>query len=137
MRIRHTALLAFIPLAVVACGDSDSSAPDEDTETTLEPVDYTDETGESMVEVDATDNRFTEQYIEVTAGTEVEFVNEGENDHNVLPVNEGDFDAIDTADFEPGDSGAITFDEAGEFAYYCSLHGTKTKGMVGRVKVVE
>ncbi len=137
MRIRHVAILAFVPLALVACGDSDGDAPDDNGETTLEPVEYTDSTGQTDVVVKATENRFTPQNIEVSPGTNVEFVNEGENAHNVLPVNEGDFEAIDTADFDPGDSGTITFDDTGEFAYYCALHGTKTKGMVGRVQVVE
>jgi plastocyanin len=137
MRIRHIALLAFVPLAVVACGDSDSSSNDDGGGGELESVEYTDSTGQAEVTVEATDNHFNEQNIEVSPGTAVLFTNGGENAHNVLPVEEGDFEPIDTEDFDPGDSGTVTFDDAGEFAYYCSLHGTETKGMVGRVKVVE
>ena len=44
---------------------------------------------------------------------------------------------IDQEDFDPGDEGAVTFDEVGDFPYYCSLHGTPTKGMIGGIRVVE
>ncbi len=29
------------------------------------------------------------------------------------------------------------FDEPGEYAYYCTLHGTETAGMVGTIRVVD
>ncbi|MCZ7631783.1 MAG: plastocyanin/azurin family copper-binding protein [Microthrixaceae bacterium] len=95
------------------------------------------ETGESEVTVDAVDNNFKPKYIEISKGTAVNFVNEGRNVHNVLPVEEGAFKPIDADDFDPGDDGTITFDKTGDFPYYCSLHGTKTKGMIGGIRVVE
>lgn len=136
MRIRpfHAAALAAVTVLFVACGSSDSgSSGDVD----LSDKDFVDETGSEVVEVDAVDNNFRAPYIEVDAGTTVEFVNDGRNDHNVLPVADGAFPEIPTEDFEPEDVGEITFDEAGDYAYYCSLHGTTTKGMVGAVRVVD
>ena len=144
MRIPRTALIVLLPIglaiALSGCGDSDSSSPndsDSSSEEAVEEVEYKDHTGSSEVEVEALDNRFTDQYIEVSAGTTVNFVNNGLNPHNVFPSEDDAFEPIETADFDAGDEGSVTFDETGEFLYYCTLHGTRTKGMVGRVNVVE
>ena len=122
--------LLFAP----ACGgddDTDSSSVDLSDKT------FEDLTGSTSVEVDAVDNNFKPAYIEIKAGTTVTFTNQGRNQHNVLPVDEGAFEPIDVEEFEPGTSQSITFDDPGDYPYYCSLHGTKTKGMVGAVRVVE
>ncbi|HNG24622.1 MAG TPA: plastocyanin/azurin family copper-binding protein, partial [Microthrixaceae bacterium] len=57
--------------------------------------------------------------------------------HNVLPDEEGDFKEVQVDELDPGMKASRTFDEVGEFGYYCSLHGTATKGMFGAIKVVE
>lgn len=59
------------------------------------------------------------------------------NRHNVLPDEEGDFKEVQVDELDPGMKASRTFDEVGEFGYYCSLHGTPTKGMFGAIKVVE
>jgi plastocyanin len=139
------AVTTVAAVLLVGCGDSDpgGSSADGTDEATLEAIDLMNEgdvsaeTGESEVTVDAVDNNFKPKYIEVSKGTAVKFVNEGRNIHNVLPVAEGAFTSIDADDFDPDDEGVITFDEVGDFPYYCSLHGTKTKGMIGGIRVVE
>ena len=73
---------------------------------------------------------------QVAAGTEVTFVNDGQNDHNVVPEDEGADWAIDGDDFHPGDEQSFTFDDPGVYRYYCSIHGTIDAGMPG-VLVVE
>lgn len=146
MRMRTIgAATAVAALLLFGCGDSDpgGSGSDGVDEATQEAIDLMDEgdvkseTGESEVTVDAVDNNFKPKYIEISKGTTVNFVNEGRNIHNVLSVAEGAFAPIDADDFDPDDEGNITFDEVGEFPYYCSLHGTKTKGMIGGIRVVE
>ena len=84
--------------------------------------------------VQVLDNTFRPEEIEVAAGTEVVWDNGGRNDHNVLPV-EGDDWGVEADDFEPGDTYSHRFTEPGTYAYYCSLHGTTTKGMVGSIVV--
>ena len=74
--------------------------------------------------------------IEVVAGTEVLWTNNGRNDHNVLPVDESQTWGVDTEDFTPGDEYPSLFDTPGTYLYYCSIHGTKTVGMVGSVTVL-
>jgi plastocyanin len=77
------------------------------------------------------------QYIEVSPGTTVTFSNRGRTEHNVLPAIDGSFEPIQIAQLKPGMEATITFDEPGDYPYYCSLHGTKTKGMIGGIRVVE
>lgn len=88
------------------------------------------------VEILAIDNSFDPEAAQVAPGTEVTFVNNGRNDHNVVPE-DGDAEwAVDAADFAPGDEASFTFDDPGVYRYYCSIHGTLTAGMPG-VLVVE
>jgi plastocyanin len=105
-------------------------------------VDLSDQTFEALteqadVEVDAVDNKFVPPYVEVSRGTTVTFTNDGRNPHNVLPSDGGAFAPIETEAFQPEASGSVRFDRVGDYPYYCSLHGTSTKGMVGAIRVVD
>jgi plastocyanin len=75
-------------------------------------------------------------YIEVRAGTKVTFTNRGRNQHDVQPVDAGSFAPIPATDFQPSDGDSITFELPGDYSYYCSLHGTPTKGMIGAIRVL-
>ena len=121
-RARGMAVAAAVlaALALAACGD--------DGEAAVELVEGVE------VEVSAIDNTFRPETIEVEAGTEVVWTNDGRNDHNVLPV-EGDDWGVEAEDFAPDDEYRHRFTEPGTYPYYCSLHGTTTKGMVGTVVV--
>ena len=130
------ALTATVALA--GCGSqtlsssTDTAAP---TGPDLASVTFEDETGSTAVQVDAVDNTFKAEYIEVKAGTAVTFRNDGRNDHNVIPVTADQFAAIQADVFTPGAEQTITFSTPGDYPYYCSLHGTKTKGMIGAIRV--
>ncbi|MGB3410247.1 MAG: plastocyanin/azurin family copper-binding protein [Microthrixaceae bacterium] len=128
-------------ILVSGCGSSDASAKASDKASgasdTEETVNWTDKTGQGAVEIDARDNSFNAKFVTVSPGTKVTFDNKGRNPHNVIAVDKGKFETVEVQDFQPGDTDVRTFDEPGEYAYYCSLHGTPTKGMVGRIKVVE
>jgi plastocyanin len=144
MRMRSAlpaAVLATLLVLVPACG-SDGESSDDTTTTAaagpdLSDVSWTDETGKTEVALIARDNTFVAQYVEVSPGTTVTWTNRGRVEHNVLPAEDGAFEGIQVADLEPGESASITFDEPGDYPYYCSLHGSKTKGMVGGIRVVE
>jgi plastocyanin len=113
-----TALVGVVALGWLgACGDDDV--------TLVEGV---------VEQVDAIDNTFRPDAIEVAAGAEVHWVNRGRNEHNVLPV-EGDDWGVEADDFAPEDEYTHRFTEPGTYAYYCSLHGTTTQGMVGEIVV--
>lgn len=85
-------------------------------------------------EVTALDNSFRPENVEVPAGTEVVWINKGRNEHNVLHV-DGDDWGVEVDDFQPGASYSHTFDEAGVYRYYCSIHGTTDAGMIGTIVV--
>lgn len=126
--------------AVAACsgdgGTSGAAQGDEPTTTAKPAVTYTDMTGQPKVTVEAVDNNMVPQFVEVSKGTVVTFVNHGRNVHNLLPDDPAAFPAAETGTFDSGATVDVTFDKVGEFGYYCSLHGTQTKGMFGSVKVV-
>lgn len=143
MRCRALLLTTALVLPLTACG----SDPDIDTNGSAPAATLPagmDLSGETFVpleagasEIDARDNNFVAPYVEVKVGETISFDNVGRNQHNVLPVVEGSFNPIEADAFEPGTARDVTFDEVGTFPYYCSLHGTTTKGMVGAVRVVE
>lgn len=137
------ATAAVLALALVGCGSdpairTDGSAvpPPPKGGVDLSTASFEDLTAEAEPEVDALDNVFRAKFIEVEAGATVRFRNDGRNTHNLLPVVEGEFPPLEAEAFEPGTEATITFDEPGDYPYYCSLHGTTTKGMVGAVRVV-
>ena len=143
--LRHLSVIAVSIVALLGgCGDGES-ATDATTTTAspaaAEPVDlsaaeFEDLTDQTEVAVQAVDNSFRSEYIIVKAGTTVTWTNKGRTEHNVLPADDGAFEPIEVQDLEPGMSASITFDEAGDYPYYCSLRGTRTKGMLGAVRVV-
>jgi plastocyanin len=147
MRSRRT-LLAALLLAttgsLVACGDGEPAASPSTTEAPAAAADgpdlsaeeFEDLTGETEVRITVRDNTYDAKYFEVTAGTTITYENRGRVEHNLLPVTPGAFASIEAEDLQAGDAQTLTFDEPGEYAYYCSLHGTKTKGMVGAVRVL-
>jgi plastocyanin len=145
MRTRAVLAVASLALVLAACGSGGEATSTADTTSTtkaaagvdLSKTTFDDETGSAKVEVDAVDNNFQAQYVEVKAGTTITFKNAGHNEHNLLPVTDGAFEGRQTDGFEPGTSFTVTFDKAGDYPYYCSLHGTTTKGMTGAVRVVE
>jgi plastocyanin len=136
LRVRVALLiLAVLSVGVVAgCGDDDDS---DSAAISLDGKELVDETGSDAITVDAVDNSFRPQYIQVSPGTTVTFENRGRNVHNVIAADEGAFESIEADDFEPQDSVDVTFDEAGDYAYYCSLHGNASSGMIGGIRVVE
>lgn len=129
--------LAALAAAVLLAAGCSSGGDEQASGVDLGGKDFDVLTGRAEVEVDALDNQFTPPYVEVSRGTTVVFANQGRNPHNVLPVDEGAFDPVETDAFQPRAAAPVTFDETGEYPYYCSLHGTTTKGMVGAIRVVD
>lgn len=140
------ALAAAVLFLATACGSGGSTSGLDDSTTTTGPVggvdltdkDFEDLTGQTEVEVLARDNTFVPAYIEISPGTTVSFRNIGRTEHNVIPVEDGAFEPIEASRFAPKDAVEMTFDREGTYPYpyYCSLHGSTTKGMVGGVRVV-
>ena len=99
---------------------------------------FEDATGKTELDVAVKDNVFDPVYVEVSPGTKVVWTNDGRNDHNIIPVDDGSFEGIDRADFGPGKVHTATFDDAGDYPYYCSIHGTKKlNGQAGVIRVTD
>lgn len=130
--------VAAVMLLVAGCGGDDGGGED-DTETTATSGSPAPDTTPSppgpAVTVQALDNSFRPETVTVSVGTEVLFDNRGRNDHNVLPSDGGDEWGVQVEEFRPGDQYTVTFDEPGEYPYYCSIHGTADVGMIGTVVV--
>jgi plastocyanin len=109
---------------------SAGEGPDDEVPADVVKMDGTD------VQVIAIDNLFRAPDIQVAPGTTVTWTNKGHNDHDVLPVR-GTAWGTEKAGFAPGDTYATTFDRPGVYHYYCSIHGTTAKGMVGTVVVAK
>jgi plastocyanin len=88
-----------------------------------------------VVAVIAVDNSFREEQLTVRAGTTVEWTNRGRSNHDIVPVDGPDGWGIDLEQFASGAIYSHTFTETGTYAYYCTVHGTKTAGMIGVVTV--
>ena len=133
---RTTAVVATLSLGALVLGTgcgADSSAS-RDAAADTPPVTHgAPQSG--AVQVGAVDNNFQAETVTVTAGSTVTWTNAGRNDHNVKPVDGSAF-GVDTAGFAPGASYTATFSEPGTYHYFCSIHGTAARGMIGTVVVV-
>ncbi len=103
------------------------------------PEKAVDLTGLSSVTVIIEDNSFSERIIVVSPGTVITWVNEGRNTHNVTPaaknLEPGWFPPLNEDLLFPQGSATLTFDELGAYPYYCTFHGTATRGQTGQVIV--
>ena len=132
MRLTWRALVTVIVLGsaatLAACGGDGASASDESGS-----LGSVEQTG-VVVPVVALGNSFRPQALEVRVGDTVEWENRGNNEHNVLSI-EGDDWGVQVTEFQPGDVYTHVFTEPGEYAYYCSIHGTEQVGMTGTITV--
>jgi len=86
-------------------------------------------------EVAITDVSFTPAVVSISAGRAVRWTSTSATErHNILPVVGGSFAKHDTL-IKSGEKVTITFDKVGDYAYYCSIHGSPTAGQRGTVKV--
>jgi plastocyanin len=127
-----TGLLAS--LALVACGkDGDDTnsvgGKTDDVDGKVTQVDGT------QADVEVLDNSFNDENIQVKPGTKVIWTNDGQQDHDIVPVKGGQKFGIEAGDFEAGDVYEFTFAKPGVYRYYCSLHGSADGGMTGAVIV--
>ncbi len=90
------------------------------------------------VQVAVLDNEFDPPAIRVRAGTTVVWQNKGRVEHDIMPVDRSQFTTpfgVAAAKYKPGSEYEYQFTKPGVYRYYCSLHGTPTKGMTGMVVV--
>ncbi len=110
-------------LVVVACGGGDDGGDDV--------------SGDAVV-VDMFDNRYEFTEVNVTVGGTVTFVGAGRNPHNAVAA-DGSWsteDVFGSLEQLEGDEAALTFDEEGEYVFFCTFHGNaEGDGMAGTLVV--
>jgi plastocyanin len=84
-----------------------------------------DQDADVVASVEITDNDVDPADVEVAPGETVEWDNAGDQPHTVTFDDE-----IDSLEIDPGETWARTFDETGEFAYYCTIHPDEMEGTV-------
>ena len=120
----HRALAALLGLLLVAgCGGADDGG---------EPI-----SGDDVV-VDMFDNRYEFTEVNVTVGGTVTFVGAGRNPHNAVAA-DGSWsteDMFGSLEQLEDDEAVLTFDEEGEYVFFCTFHGNaEGDGMAGTLIV--
>lgn len=90
--------------------------------------------GQERVEVVIRGNQFETRFFRIDPGTQIVFVNRGVNPHNVTASVDGAFPTIGQDSLETSPQ-ALQLDIAGDYPFYCTIHGTKTRGQTGYVIV--
>lgn len=121
---RIVVLVALVSgIAVGACGGD--AGPDDVIE------------GKDVV-VKMFDNRFEYTEIHIPVGGSVEWLGAGANPHNAVAA-DGSWSSEDVfggREMLEGDSAVITYDEPGEYVFYCTFHGNaQGQGMAGELIV--
>jgi plastocyanin len=110
-------------LFLVACGTEEVTQT-ETVEMTIVNEDSATSAGIAQVAIEA--SQFMPTDLVVSVGTTVEWVNKDSVDHTITLEN-GDLDEL----LPQGSTGTFTFNEKGEFRYFCQLH----PGMQGSIIV--
>lgn len=86
------------------------------------------------VTVDMFDNRYQYTEIRIPVGGSVNWLGAGRNQHNSVAV-DGSWstgDEFGSLEQLEGDEAVITYDQPGEYAFFCTFHGNdEGAGMVG------
>jgi plastocyanin len=138
MRVRLVAILCLGALLVAACGSSNKDATPPEFANVVDLRSRA--TGAyPKVDVEVKDNNFVPAAIRIDPGTTVSWKNEGRSPHDIAPADpKQDFGAefgVTPNKFLPGAEYQFRFDTPGVYRYFCTLHGTKDKGMIGEVVV--
>lgn len=89
----------------------------------------------AFAQVEVINNEFDPAQVTINAGGTVAFVwPSGSQEHNIVPVSPNTRPSQPTVRDGPF-THEETFPTAGEYRYFCSVHGTANSGMAGRVVV--
>lgn len=90
------------------------------------------------VEVDMFDNRYQYTEINIPVGGTVNFEGAGRNPHNAV-ASDGSWsteDVFGSLEQLEGDEAVLTFDQPGEYPFFCTFHGNaQGDGMAGTLIV--
>lgn len=87
-------------------------------------------TGQAEVTVEAGDNFFNPTVLTISKGTKVTWKNIGNIDHTVTSSEGSPKSGLDSGTLKAGETYSFTFDEVGDYNYFCEFHAAKMKGVV-------
>ncbi len=128
-------MVAFVALAGCGRDDGGEAATTTTVGQSLPLAEAVDQRGTTEVSVEVADNVYEPRVVQVDVGASVTWTNVGFNQHNVLASEAGQFEDVPTGSLDSGASATRTFDEPGVYPYYCSIHGTPTRGQRGVIVV--
>ncbi|MEO6653435.1 MAG: plastocyanin/azurin family copper-binding protein [Ilumatobacteraceae bacterium] len=137
MTQRILPLLAAGLLTLTACGGGDDGSSADpttvDTTATSDAPATPDATGDAAASptVTISDSRFDQTELRVQPGTTVVFTNTDPYAHTVTSADGSAFE-FDSDRFGEGETFEVSFDDAGEYSYFCQIHPTmRAKVIVG------
>ena len=121
-------LAAIAVLTLVGCssGATETSTGGSGPASEEAPFELSDAPVETTEVTAVKSYKFDPQVIEVEIGSEVTWTNEDDFPHNVHFLTGSD----ETHDLPIGESAGVTFDEAGDYYYECSIHPQQMRGKV-------
>jgi len=130
---RHAAVLAVAALflALGACSSGSSAPAVSPLQRAIRRAAVT----PAPAAITVADDVFEPKLIKVRADSDITFTNTGHRLHDVIPVDGGGF-RITTDELRPGVSKTVRVAAPGTYRYFCSIHGTATRGMRGTIVVV-
>jgi len=132
MRLPFAATMLAAALTLTACGGgSGSDGSDKGSDTTEAPSSGSG-SGGAAAEVKIADFAFDHDEIEVSVGDTVTFANDDSATHTATSDEDAP-KAFNTGKIDGDKTAEVTFDEAGDYAYYCSIHDY----MKGTIRVME
>ena len=120
--------LVVAALALTSCGAGSSSGSDSQTSPTTTAVAAGTATGGA---VKIADFAFHPGQLDVKVGDAVTFTNRDSTTHTAT-ADKGDPKAFDTGKINGDGTAKVTFDQAGEYSYHCSIH----EYMKGTIRVM-
>lgn len=126
-RIATLAVLALTtPLVLAACSDDDNKTATADSSSTSSTAAVN--TGPT---VEVIDFGFSPSSETVDVGETITWSNEGDSPHTVTPEELADGSLpFDSTRIAPSETFLQTFNTAGTYAYYCSIHPDRMTGSV-------
>ncbi len=130
-------LLSAALLALAACGGGDAASSPSSSPSSATPASDTDSdtvaeattgAGEPAV-VTLSDSRFDTTELRVPVGTTVRFVNTDPYDHTVTSKEDAPA-TFASGEFGQDETFEFTFDEPGEYPYFCEIHPTMRASVI-------
>jgi len=126
---------AFALVGGACSSDDDTATTTADDATTTAAADETTTTTAATVnagaEVEITEFRFDPDPVTIEAGQTVTWINAGASRHTVTAdAEDGATPTFTSPPVQPEQSFVQSFPDAGQFAYFCSIHPEKMQGII-------